>query len=72
VGASSEAPFGKVIFTWFLYTSLVLMNSVVRPHWGPSSLPLFDDLTVGLVYDLAHFRDRLPAPVAEFLLKFKV
>ena len=33
----------------------------------PSPLPLFDDLRVGLVYDLAHFRERLPAPVSKFL-----
>src|SRR5947209_3835583 len=34
---------------------------------GFRPLPLFDDLRVCLVYDFAHFRERLPAPVPEFL-----
>src|SRR5215470_316855 len=35
------------------------------PDGSPPPLALFDNLRVGLVYDLAHFREGLPAPVAE-------
>src|SRR5713226_8167615 len=62
----SEAPLGNVIFTVLVHLTRA-DESVVRPHGDPSPLPLFDDLRVGLVYDLAHFRERLPAPVSKFL-----
>src|SRR5262249_38379009 len=44
----------------------------VGPNGNPrrcrlDPLPLFDDLRVRLTYDVAHFREHLPAPVAEFL-----
>src|SRR5467141_2141507 len=42
-------------------------HSVVRPHWASHPLPFLDYLRVCLVYDFAHFRERLPAPVPEFL-----
>src|SRR5207249_1192395 len=47
-------------------------DAAVGPDGSPRRcrlrpLPLFDDLRVCRVYDLAHFRERLPAPVAKFL-----
>ncbi len=37
------------------------------PDRSPSRLPLFDDLRVRVVYDFAHFRERVSAPVCNFL-----
>jgi len=42
-------------------------DAAVGPDGSPHPLPLFDDLRVCLVYDFAHFRERLPAPVPKFL-----
>src|SRR5262245_8999140 len=42
-------------------------EAAVGPDGSPHPLPLFDDLRVCLVYDCAHFRERLPAPVPKFL-----
>src|SRR5437870_7513704 len=42
-------------------------EATVGPDGSPHPLPLFDDLRVCLVYDFAHFRERLPAPVPKFL-----
>src|SRR5712691_2610893 len=47
-------------------------DAAVGPDGSPrrcplDPLPLFDDLRVCLVYDSAHFRERLPAPVPKFL-----
>ena len=42
-------------------------DAAVGPARIPAPLPLFDDLRVCLVYDFAHFRERLPAPVPKFL-----
>src|SRR4030095_15962922 len=40
-------------------------DAVARPD-GSRPLPLFNDLRVCLVNDLAHLRERLPAPVSQF------
>src|SRR5262249_7726796 len=42
-------------------------DAAVGPDGSPHPLPLFDDLRVSLVYDLAHFREHLAAPVPKFL-----
>ena len=66
-GSCNAAPLGNAILTWFLYVSPV----ETMPPWDqtgvPPPLPFFDDLRVCLVYDFAHFRERLPAPVPKFL-----
>ena len=69
-GSFNAAPLANVILTTFLYVSPVQ----TMPPWDQTGvpgdvfpLPLFDDLRVCLVYDFAHFRERLPAPVPKFL-----
>ena len=66
-GSFNAAPLANVILTTFLYVSPVQ----TMPPWDqtgvPHPLPLFDDLRVCLVYDFAHFREHLPAPVPKFL-----
>jgi hypothetical protein len=42
-------------------------DAAVGPDGSPHPLPLFDDLRVCLVDDLARFRERLPAPVPKLL-----
>src|SRR6185437_1165182 len=47
-------------------------NAAVGKHGSPwrcrlGPLQLFDDLRVCLVYEFAHFRQRLPPPVPKFL-----
>jgi len=66
-GSMSKAPLGKVTSHMVLVHLTGADESVVRQHGDPSSLPLLDNLRVGLVYSLAHFRERLPAPVFRFL-----
>src|SRR5260370_14602451 len=42
-------------------------DAAMGPDGSPHPLPLFGDLRVCFVYDSAHFRERLPAPVPKFL-----
>jgi len=65
-GSFNAAPLANVILTTFLYVSGA-DDAAVGPDRSPHPLPLFDDLRVCLVYDFAHFRERLPAPVPKFL-----
>ena len=70
-GSFNAAPLANVSLTTFLYVSPVQ----TMPPWektgvpgdGLGPLPLFDNFRVCLVYDSAHFRERLPAPVPKFL-----
>src|SRR5262245_8732734 len=69
-GSFNAAPLGKVILMTFLYVSPVQ----TMPPWDQTGVPgfdgfhpfpLFGDLRVCLVYDFAHFRERLPAPAPQ-------
>src|SRR6266853_1884299 len=71
-GSFNAAPLANVILTTFLYVSPVQTmpaweKTAVPGDVGLTPLPLFDDLRVCRVYDFAHFRERLPSPVAKFL-----
>jgi len=65
-GSFNAAPLANVILTAFLYVSPVQTMPPCEKVESPP-LTLFDDLRVCLVYDFAHFRERLPAPVPKFL-----
>ena len=41
-------------------------DPAMGPDGSPPPLPLFNDLRVCLVYNFAHFRERLPPPVSKF------
>src|SRR5207245_10868426 len=42
-------------------------DASVVPDWSPPPLSLFVELSVWLVYEFAHFPERLPAPVPKLL-----
>src|SRR3989475_4185169 len=66
-GSFNAAPLGNVILTNVLVRLSRADDAAVEPDGSPHPLPLFEDLRVCLVYDFAHFRERLPAPVPKFL-----
>ena len=71
-GSFNAAPLANVILTTFLYVSPVQ----TMPPWDQTGVPgdfgltHFHSSTISgsaCVYDCAHFRERLPAPVPKFL-----
>src|SRR5438034_14878 len=61
-GSFNAAPLANVILT----TNAAVGKDGRPRRCRPDPLPLFDDLRVGLVYDFAHLREHLPAPVPKF------
>src|ERR1043166_599727 len=70
-GSFNAAPLANVILTTFLYVSPVQ----TMPLWDQTGVPgdfglahfHSFNLRICLVYDFAHFRERIPAPVPKFL-----
>jgi len=60
-------PLSQAIEFAFTYAKTRLLPTLLRIWRGRlDPLPLFDNLRVCLVYDVAHLRERLPAPVTKF------